>query len=306
MSENGFDFDWIVVGSGFGGSVSALRLSEKGYRVCVLEAGKRYEDGDFAKSAWRTRKYLWAPAAGARGILRMYMFKDIAILAGCGVGGGSLVYANTLYVPPRDFFEADEWRELEDWEASLAPHYDEAKRMLGATDVPFRTEADHLFRELAADMGVDYKRPTVGVFFGEPGETVPDPYFGGEGPDRAGCIRCGACMVGCRHNAKNTLRKNYLWFAEKLGTEIRAERHVKDIRPLGAPDGSDGYEVTSVRPGAWARKQRDTLTARGVVVSAGAVGSNWLLRYCKDLGSLPNLSDRLGEVVRTNSKPSWP
>ena len=298
----GYDYDWIVIGSGFGGSVSALRLSEKGYTVGVLEAGKRYGDDDFAKSAWRTRKYLWAPAAGARGILRMYVFKDIAILAGCGVGGGSLVYANTLYVPPRDFFQAEEWRELTDWEASLAPHYEEAKRMLGATEVPFRTEADHLFRELAADMGVPYQRPTVGVFFGEPGETVSDPYFGGEGPDRAGCIRCGACMVGCRHNAKNTLRKNYLWFAEKLGAEIHAERHATDIRPLGASDGSDGYEVTTVKPGAWFRKGRQSLRARGVVVSAGAVGSNWLLRYCKDRGSLPNLSDRLGEVVRTNSE----
>jgi cholesterol oxidase len=300
------DFDWIVVGSGFGGSVSALRLAEKGYRVCLLEAGRRFEDDDFPKSAWRLRRFVWFPAAGNRGIMRIYLFKDIAILAGCGVGGGSLVYANTLYVPPQEFFRAPEWRAMQDWEAALAPHYEEAKRMLGATDVPFENDTDHLFRELAEDMGVPYRRPTVGVFFGEPGEpgeTVGDPYFGGEGPDRAGCIRCGACMVGCRHNAKNTLRKNYLWFAEKLGVEIRAERHVTDIRPLGdSEDGSDGYEVTAQRPGAWIRKRRDTLTAGGVVVSAGTVGTNWLLRSCKDFGSLPRLSDRLGEVVRTNSE----
>lgn len=297
-----YDYDWIVIGSGFGGSASALRLAEKGYRVCVLEAGRRYEDEDFAKSAWRFRKFIWVPAAGNRGIMRIYLFKDIAILAGCGVGGGSLVYANTLYVPPRPFFEADEWREMQDWERALAPHYEEAKRMLGATEVPFENDADRLFRELAADMDAEYKRPAVGVFFGPEGETVPDPYFGGEGPERAGCIRCGACMVGCRHNAKNTLRKNYLWFAEKLGTEIRPERHVTDIAPLGAEDGSDGYVVASQRPGAWVRRKRETLTCRGVVVSAGAVGTNWLLRSCKDVGGLPNLSNRLGEVVRTNSE----
>ena len=297
------DYDWIVIGSGFGGSVSALRLAEKGYRVAVLEAGRRFEDEDFPKSAWRFRDFVWFPRAGKRGIMRIYLFKDIAILAGCGVGGGSLVYANTLYVPPREFFTATEWRAMQDWEAALAPHYETAKRMLGATEVPFENDTDRLFRELADDMGVEYRRPTVGVFFGEPGETVPDPYFDGDGPDRAGCIRCGACMVGCRHNAKNTLRKNYLWFAERHGVEILPERHVTEIRPLGdAADGSEGYAVASERPGAWMRKRRETLTARGVVVSAGAVGSNWLLRSCKEFGSLPNLSDRLGEVVRTNSE----
>jgi cholesterol oxidase len=296
-----YDYDWIVIGSGFGGSVSALRLAEKGYRVGVLEAGRRYEDEDFAKSAWRFRKFVWFPRAGKRGIMRIYLFKDIAILAGCGVGGGSLVYANTLYVPPREFFNAEEWRMMQDWEAALAPHYEEAKRMLGATEVPFENDTDRLFRELAKDMDVEYRRPTVGVYFGEPGETVPDPYFNGDGPDRSGCIRCGACMVGCRHNAKNTLRKNYLWFAEKLGVEILPERHVTDIRPLN-DDGSDGYEISSQRPGAWVRKRPETLTAKGVVVAAGAVGTNWLLRSCKEFGSLPNLSDCLGMRVRTNSE----
>jgi cholesterol oxidase len=298
------DYDWIVIGSGFGGSVSALRLSEKGYRVAVLEAGRRYEDEDFARSTWNFRRYVWLPQAGLRGILRIYLFKDIAILAGCGVGGGSLVYANTLYVPGNDFFGAPEWRELEDWEAALAPHYAEAKRMLGAAEVPFTTDADRLFRELAQDLEVSdsYRRPTVSVFFGEPGETVPDPFFGGDGPARAGCIRCGACMVGCRHNAKNTLVKNYLWFAERNGTEIIPERQVVDITPVGDEDGADGYAVTSRRPGAWVRRRPSRITARGVVVSAGAVGTNWLLRTCKETGSLPRLSDRLGERVRTNSE----
>jgi cholesterol oxidase len=298
-----YDYDWVVVGSGFGGSVSALRLAEKGYRVGVLEAGQRFEDDDFPESAWRLRRFLWFPWVGQRGITRIYLFKDIAILAGCGVGGGSLVYANTLYVPSRDFFQAEEWRMMQDWEVSLAPHYEEAKRMLGATEVPFENDTDRLFRELASDMDVEYRRPTVGVYFGEPGETVSDPYFDGAGPDRAGCIRCGACMVGCRHNAKNTLRKNYLWFAEREGVEILAERHVTEIRPLGdSDDGSDGYAITARRPGAWVRKRESTLTAKGVVVAAGAVGTNWLLRSCKEFGTLPRLSDRLGEVVRTNSE----
>jgi cholesterol oxidase len=300
MTEH--DYDWIVIGSGFGGSVSALRLAEKGYRVCVLESGRRFEDEDYPKTAWHLRQFMWLPALGLRGIMRIYLFKDIVILAGCGVGGGSLVYANTLYVPPRDFFEAPEWGAMQQWEAALGPHYQEAKRMLGATDVPFETDTDVLFRELASEMDVKYQRPTVGVFFGEGGKTVPDPYFGGAGPDRAGCIRCGACMVGCRHNAKNTLRKNYLWFAEKLGVEIRPERQVMDIRPLGSEDGSEGYSVTSQRPGAWIHKRPETVTARGVIVSAGAVGTNWLLRRCKEFGSLPRLSERLGETVRTNSE----
>jgi cholesterol oxidase len=302
--DGSFDYDWIVVGSGFGGSVSALRLSEKGYRIGVLECGRRFRDEDFAKSTWDVRRFIWFPHLGMRGILRFWVFRDVAILAGCGVGGGSLVYANTLYVPPTEFFRAEVWRELEDWEALLAPHYDEAKRMLGAVDVPFETDADRLFRELAEDLGVgdSYRRPTVGVFFGEPGKTVPDPFFGGEGPERAGCIRCGACMVGCRYNAKNTLMKNYLWFAEQGGVEIMPERNVVDIRPLGAEDGSDGYAVTSERSGRWIRKGRETLTAGGVVVAAGTVGTNYLLRSCKHRGSLPNLSVCLGERVRTNSE----
>jgi cholesterol oxidase len=296
------DYHWIVIGSGFGGSVSALRLAQKGYRVCVLEAGRRFEDADFPRSAWQLRRFLWFPLLGLRGIMRIYLFKDIAILAGSGVGGGSLVYANTLYIPSSEFFEAEEWRSLRDWEEDLRPHYEEAQRMLGATEVPFENDTDALFRELAAEMDVEYRRPTVGVFFGEPGETVPDPYLGGDGPDRAGCIRCGACMVGCRYNAKNTLTKNYLWLAERLGVEIQAERHVVDIKPLGAADGSDGYAVTAQRAGAWFRKHRQTLTARGVVVAAGAVGTNWLLRSCKDSDSLPRLSDCLGYRVRTNSE----
>ena len=302
-----FDFDWVVVGSGFGGSVSALRLSDKGYRVAVLEAGRRFADQDFARSTWNLRRFLWMPALGLRGIMRIYAFKDVWILAGAGVGGGSLVYANTLYQPGEEFFSAPEWRDLEDWQPALAPHYAEAKRMLGAASIPFRTDADDLLRLVGERIGVgdSYRRPEVAVFFGEDGQqgaTVDDPFFDGEGPARTTCTRCGSCMIGCRVGAKNTLVKNYLHFAERHGTEILAERTVKEIRPLGADDGSDGYAITSVHSGAWARKRRETITARGVVIAAGAIGTNTLLARAKHTGMLPRLSDRIGAHVRTNSE----
>jgi cholesterol oxidase len=300
------DFDWLVIGSGFGGSVSALRLAEKGYRVAVLESGRRYEDEDFAKTTWNARRYYWLPRLGLRGIFRMTLFKDVFVVSGSGVGGGSLGYANTLYRPrPGSAFYRDpQWSELEDWETVLERHYDTAERMLGVTTYEGEGPGDRLLRELATEMGVPetYSTTRVGVFFGEEGETVPDPYFDGEGPPRTGCIRCGACMVGCRYNAKNTLMKNYLWFAERKGVRILPERTVADIRPLGAADGSDGYAVSSDRSGAWFRKDRQVLTARGVVVAAGPLGTNQLLQRCRLGGSLPRLSDRLGYLVRTNSE----
>ena len=298
------DFDWIVVGSGFGGSVSALRLAQKGYRVAVLESGRRLKDSDFARSTWDVRRFLWAPALGLRGVMRIHIFKDVTALAGAGVGGGSLVFANTLYRPPAEFFDAEEWRGLTDWEETLAPFYDEARRMLGATKIPFETDGDLLLREVGEELGVGdtFGHPEVAVFFGEPGKTVPDPFFGGEGPARAGCVRCGGCMIGCRNNAKNTLVKNYLYFAERNGVEIIPDRMVSDIRPLGAADGSDGFAVTAVRPGAWTRKTEATLTAGGVVVSAGTIGTNLLLARCRRSGSLPRLSKRIGELVRTNNE----
>jgi cholesterol oxidase len=307
MSANsGVDFDWLVIGSGFGGSVSALRLSEKGYSVGLLECGRRYEDQDFAKTTWDARKYYWLPRLGMKGILRLTLFKDIFVASGCGVGGGSLGYANTLYQPkPESMFYRDpQWSGMADWYETLEPHYREAERMLGVTTYEGEGPADRLLQELADELGVrdTYSTTRVGVFFGEPGQTVPDPYFGGEGPERSGCIRCGACMVGCRYNAKNTLPKNYLFFAERNGVEIMPERTVVEVRPLGAQDGSDGYAVTSERSGAWLRKDRSTLTARGVVVAAGALGTNQLLQRCKLGGTLPRLSDRLGYLVRTNSE----
>src|SRR5919199_1978604 len=300
----GRDYDWIVVGSGFGGSVSALRLAERGYSVAVLECGRRFRDEDFATTTWDWRRFLWLPKLGMRGILRFTLFKDVTILSGSGVGGGSLVYANTLYRPPDRFFHDAQWEGMADWKAALEPHYDTAERMLGAARIPGDDRGDEVLRAVAREWGVGdtHVKPNVGVFFGAPGITVSDPYFGGEGPDRTGCIHCGACMVGCRPGAKNTLVKNYLWLAERRGVEIVPDRLVTEIRPLGAPDGSEGYRVTAHKPGALLDRCHTELTARGVVVAAGAVGTNVLLRSCKDSGALPRLSDRLGELVRTNSE----
>jgi cholesterol oxidase len=299
-----YDYDWIVIGSGFGGSVSALRLAQKGYRVAVLECGRRYRDEDFAKSAWNLRRYFWMPKLGLRGIFRLTFFKDVMIASGCGVGGGSLGYANTLYRPRPAFFKDRQWVEMADWESELVPHYQEAERMLGVVHYDREGAADHLLREYAEATGVGdtFKVPNVGVFFGEPGQTVEDPFFGGEGPERTGCIRCGNCMIGCRYGAKNTLVKNYLWFAEREGVEVIPERMVTDLKPLGSEDGADGYEVTSRRSGAWVRRDPNTLTARGVVVAAGALGTNKLLAEARHRGTLPRLSSQVGAVVRTNSE----
>ena len=299
------DYDWLVVGSGFGGSVAAHRLTEKGYRVAVMESGRRYADDEFPRSTWDLRRYFFAPRLGLHGIFRLSFFKDVSILTGAGVGGGSLGYANTLYRARPRFYADRQWAGLEDdWEAALAPHYDEAERMLGVTTVATDDPADDLLRDFGRHIDADetYAKTRVGVFFGTPGETVADPFFDGEGPQRTGCIACGRCMVGCPVGAKNTLPKNYLWLAEHAGCQIVAEREVVDIRPLGARDGSDGYAVTSERTGALLRKDRRTVTAEHVVISAGPLGTNKLLQRCRHNGSLPNVSHRLGELVRTNSE----
>ncbi len=304
MTRGGYDFDWLVIGSGFGGSVSALRLSEKGYSVGVLECGRRFADDEFPKNTADLKRYFWNPRVGMKGIFRLTNFKDVAVVSGCGVGGGSLGYACTLYVPPKQFFEDRQWAQMADWEGELAPHYEEAQRMLGVVENPHEDPADQLLRELGEELGVGetYKRTPVGIYFGQAGKTVADPFFGGEGPERTGCKLCARCMVGCVHGAKNTLVKNYLYFAEKRGAHVMAERTVVDVRPLGAADGSEGYEVESVRSGAWLRKERRVQRARGVVVAAGPLGTNRLLQKCRLEGSLPRISSRLGELVRTNSE----
>jgi cholesterol oxidase len=302
--EGNFDFDWLVIGSGFGGSVSALRLSEKGHSVGVLECGRRFADHELPNSTADLKRYFWNPMLGMKGIFRLTTFKDVSVVSGCGVGGGSLGYANTLYVPPKKFFEDRQWADMNDWESALAPHYAEAQRMLGVVQNPHDDPADQLLRELGEELGVgdSYKKTPVGVYFGEPGKTVSDPFFGGDGPDRTGCRMCGRCMVGCPHGSKNTLVKNYLYLAEKRGARVMAERTVIDVRPLGDGSGKDGYEVESVRSGAWLRKDRLLQRARGVVVSAGPLGTNKLLQRCRLNGSLGRISARLGELVRTNSE----
>jgi cholesterol oxidase len=291
---------WVVIGSGFGRSVAALRLAEKGYSVTVLEQGRRFRDQEFATDAWQVGKLLWAPRWRLKGIMKITRFRHVSVLSGVGVGGGSLVYGNTLYVPHSDdFYRHEPWAHLADWRAALAPHYATAQRMLGATTFVGTGASERMMQTIAIEMGVgESVHPTeVGVFFGTLGKTVPDPYFGGAGPRRTGCIRCGQCMLGCRVGAKNTLVKNYLHLVERIGVRIQAERRVTDVRPLGAPDGSEGYLVTTERSGAWVCHDRQEHRTSGVVVAGGALGTNLLLRQLRDGGSLPRLSDRLGELA---------
>lgn len=299
------DFDVLIIGSGFGGSVSALRLTEKGYRVGVLEAGRRFADADFAKTSWNLRKFLWAPRLGCYGIQRIHPLRDVLILAGAGVGGGSLNYANTLYVPPEPFFADSQWAGITDWRSELMPHYEQAKRMLGVVTNPTFTDADRIIKEVADEMGCgDTFVPTpVGVFFGPdgtktPGKKVPDPYFGGVGPERTGCLECGCCMTGCRYGAKNTLLKNYLGLAESAGAQVIPMTTVKGFEQR--PDGL--WQVRTVRTGSWVRRDRRTFTASYLILAAGTWGTQHLLFKMRDKGKLPRLSQRLGVLTRTNSE----
>src|SRR3954454_7191808 len=299
------DYDVLIIGSGFGGSVSALRLTEKGYRVGVLEAGRRFNDEDFAKTSWSLRKFLWAPKLGMYGIQRIHLLRNVMILAGGGVGGGTLNYANTLYMPPGPFFAEPQWKNMTDWRGELMPHYDQAQRMLGVVKNPTFTDADRIVKEVADEMGVgDTFVPTpVGVFFGPdgekvPGKTVPDPYFGGAGPERTGCIECGSCMTGCRYGAKNTLVKNYLGLAESAGAQVHPMTTV-----TGFKQRSDGlWEVKTARTGRLLRRKRRTFTANHVILAAGTFGTQKLLFKMRDRGNLPKLSDKLGVLTRTNSE----
>jgi len=299
------DYDVLIVGSGFGGSVTALRLTEKGYRVGVLEAGRRFADEEFAKTSWRLRKFLWAPKLGMYGIQRIHLLRNVMILAGAGVGGGSLNYANTLYVPPEPFFKDRQWSHITDWRAELTPHYEQAQRMLGVVRNPTLTDADRIVKEVADEMGVgDTWVPTpVGVCFGSdgqqvPGKRVPDPYFGGVGPERTGCLECGSCMTGCRHGAKNTLVKNYLGLAENAGAEVHPMCTVTGFEQL--PDGR--WRVDTVRTGRWLRRQKRSFTTDQLVLAAGTWGTQRLLFKMRDKARLPKLSDRLGVLTRTNSE----
>jgi len=288
--------DWIVIGSGFGGSVSALRLVEKGYSVVVLEQGRRYRPEDFPRTNWSLRRYLWAPRLGLRGIQGLTFLRHALVLHGCGVGGGSLVYANTLVRPEPELFRRPEWGE-EDWNDRLAPSFDEARRMLGATPCAGVGTTDELLRSVVGDMrgASELRIHDVGVYFGKPGETVPDPYFGGVGPPRTGCTRCSACMIGCRVGAKNTLDRNYLWLAERRGARVVPDTEALALRPV-----EDGWTVEA-RTGSGLRAERRSWRARRVVVAAGVLGSVRLLLRSRAGGYLPRVSDQLGRWVRTNS-----
>ncbi|MCC7117562.1 MAG: GMC family oxidoreductase [Anaerolineales bacterium] len=309
-------YDYVIIGSGFGGSVSAMRLTEKGYSVLVLEKGKRYEDQDFAKTNWQYWKYLWLPALRAHGILQISLLKGVMVLHGAGVGGGSLGYANVLEIPSAETFATPAWNQHISWGAALKPHYETAKKMLGVSRNPKLWPADLILQQMADEinMGHTFRATEVGAFFGEAGVTVPDPFFGGEGPERAGCIHCGGCMVGCRHNAKNTLPKNYLYFAEKQGARIIAEAEVTDIRPLTMDDGrfmvnsqssmveNARYEI-KYQSSTKLFKRTKSVYANNVIFSAGVMGTMKLLLNLRDVKkSLPKLSARLGTMVRTNSE----
>ncbi|MEV2244818.1 GMC family oxidoreductase [Streptomyces sp. NPDC049970] len=309
--DDAYDYDVLVVGSGFGGAVSALRLTEKGYRVGVLEAGRRFTPATLPKNSWDIKNYLWAPALGLFGIQRVHLLGKVMVLAGAGVGGGSLNYANTLYVPPAPFFEDRQWAGITDWKAELAPYYDQAKRMLGVRLNPSMTPADVHLKAVAETMGVgdSFHLAPVGVFFGDgedadgsvrakPGGEVADPYFGGAGPARKACSECGECMTGCRHGAKNTLNENYLYLAEKAGAVIHPMTSVTAVTE--APDG--GYRVSTVPTNRRRKAPPSVLRAREVVVAAGTYGTQTLLHRMKDEGLLPRLSPRLGELTRTNSE----
>ncbi|GAA2776854.1 GMC family oxidoreductase [Streptomyces rameus] len=309
--EDGYDYDVIVIGSGFGGSVSALRLTEKGYRVGVLEAGRRFTRTTLPKNSWDLKNYLWAPKLGLYGIQRIHLLGNVMVLAGAGVGGGSLNYANTLYVPPKAFFDDAQWRQITDWQEELKPYYDQARRMLGVRLNPTMTPSDVHLKAAAQRMGVGdtFHLAPVGVFFGDgkdadgkvtagPGEQVNDPYFGGAGPDRKACTECGECMTGCRHGAKNTLNENYLYLAEKAGAVVHPLTTVVSV----TDDSRGGYAVATLPTDRKKKGEGRLLTARRVVLAAGTYGTQTLLHRMKASGRLPYLSNRLGDLTRTNSE----
>jgi len=296
------DYDYIIIGSGFGGSVSALRLSQKGYKVLVIEKGKWYKSKEFPKTNWNFKKWLWMPYLRFFGIMKLSIFKHLAIISGTGVGGGSLVYANTLPTPKTAFFNSGSWAGLNDWETELKPYYNEALRMLGAVKNPEFFDGDLGLKKVAKDLGIlkKFDATRVAVFFGKPNQKQKDPYFNGEGPERSGCNFCGACMTGCRYNAKNTLDKNYLYFAQKNGAEILAENEVYDVQPIGNTDGSQGYEV-SIKSSTKYFNKRKKIKTKAVIFSGGVLGTVKLLLKLKKK-SLPNVSDKLGEDIRSNNE----
>ncbi len=302
-----FDYDYVIIGSGFGGSVSALRLSEKGYKVLVLEKGKWWPSSEFPKTIWNLKKWLWLPVLRFFGIMRLTMFRHVSILSGVGVGGGSLVYANTLPVPSKNFYTSKSWSHLADWESELKEYYPLALQMLGASENPKLEKGDLALKKMAEEMNRQdhFHKTNVSIYFGDPGVKDTDPYFNGKGPDRSGCTFCGGCMVGCRFNAKNTLDKNYLHLAQNLGATIQAESEVVGVAPLVKNDGSDGYQVSWEESTKKFFKKTGSITTKAVIFSGGVLGTVKLLLKLKR-STLPNLSENIGKMVRTNSEALMP
>ncbi len=296
------DYDYVVIGSGFGGAVSALRLAEKGYQVLVVEKGKRFYSKDYPKTNWHIKKWIWLPLLRCFGIMKLTLFRHVSILSGTGVGGGSLVYANTLPVPRKEFFNNGNWKGLCNWQKELQPFYKTAQRMLGAVKSPELFDSDQALQQLAImnNMQQHFQSPDVAVFFGKPDVEVADPYFENRGPQRSGCNFCGGCMTGCRYDAKNTLDKNYLYLAERAGVKIIAEQEVFDVQPLIDKSGKDGYRITYKSVTGFFKK-KTAVTAKGVIFSGGVLGSIKLLFKLKKR-SLPLLSDMLGKDIRTNNE----
>jgi cholesterol oxidase len=304
-----YDYDVIVIGSGFGGSVSALRLAEKGYSVAVMEMGRRWTPERLPSSNWRFWKYLWRPGLALRGFFSLRVFRHVMVLHGNAVGGGSVTYANTLLVPPKSVWDDGSWRELDDWNAVMPAHYATAKKMLGVTENRRLGAADNALQKMAAAQGVgeSFYRTSVGVFFGNEsdeggGRPYKDPYFGGAGPERHSCIACGGCMTGCKYNAKNSLDKNYLYLAEQLGTKVYEETRVNRVEPLNGSDGSDGYHISTEDTFAMFNKKRRRFTAKKVVFAGSSLGTQALLFQLKQSGAMPHISDQLGNRVRTNAE----
>jgi cholesterol oxidase len=303
MADSGADFDFIVIGSGFGGSVAAHRLTEKGYRVGVMEMGRRWTPQNLPRTNWRISRWIWRPGLGLRGFFNIEPFRHVVILHGCAVGGGSITYANTLLQPPDSVWDQGSWAGLAEWKADMKAHYQTARRMLGVAENRILGPADHILKRAGEAAGVSdtFYRTQVAVLEADEGETPgdarPDPYFGGDGPERNTCIGCGGCMMGCRYNAKNSLDKNYLYLAEKHGAQVFAETRVVDVIPRG-----ERYEVVTERSTAWFRKGRRSFTANAVVFAGSALGTMDLLFRLKQKGSLAAVSDCLGKRVRTNAE----
>lgn len=292
-------YDYIVIGSGFGGSISSLRLAEKGYSVLTIEKGRRYRNEDFPKTNWNLPKHLWYPRIGMVGILKLSFFSEASILSGVGVGGGSLVYANTLVKPPDEFFQNPSWSEFKDWKKILEPYYEMAGFMLGRTQYDKRNYEDEILKEVAKDFNSEdtFEAVHVGVYFGDK-ENEIDPYFNGLGPKRKGCTECAGCMVGCRDNAKNSLDKNYLYFAEKMGVGILAETKVEKIIYK-----DNLYHVFTHSGTSLFTKKPTVYRSKGLVVSGGTLGTlDLLLKQKYKYKTLPDISEKLGYELRTNSQ----